>query len=105
MPGNTVSKIAGLLFAGALAMHAPAFGAARAAIPEGAAVQAGSSKATGNPAANANAKKVTPKPRVIRRRKPRQRAQMAPTPQRISEIQSALASQGAYKAQPNGKWD
>lgn len=30
---------------------------------------------------------------------------MAPTAQRISEIQSALASQGAYKAQPNGRWD
>lgn len=105
MPGNTVSKIAGLLFAGALVLHAPAVGAARAATPQSAAAQAGSSKATGNPAANSNAKKVAPKPRVIRKRRPRQRAQMAPTAQRISEIQSALASQGAYKAQPNGRWD
>jgi peptidoglycan hydrolase-like protein with peptidoglycan-binding domain len=30
---------------------------------------------------------------------------MAPTSARISEIQSALAVQGAYKGQPNGKWD
>jgi peptidoglycan hydrolase-like protein with peptidoglycan-binding domain len=30
---------------------------------------------------------------------------MAPTPARISEIQSALAAQGSYKGQPNGKWD
>ncbi len=30
---------------------------------------------------------------------------MAPTPERISEIQSALAAQGAYKGEPNGKWD
>ena len=30
---------------------------------------------------------------------------MAPTPARISEIQSALAAQGSYKGEPNGKWD
>ena len=30
---------------------------------------------------------------------------MAPTAARISEIQTALATQGAYKSQPNGKWD
>jgi peptidoglycan hydrolase-like protein with peptidoglycan-binding domain len=30
---------------------------------------------------------------------------MAPTSARISEIQSALAAQGSYKGQPNGKWD
>ena len=36
-------------------------------------------------------------------------SQTAPTPARISQIQSALAAQGAYKSQPNpqpsGKWD
>ena len=42
---------------------------------------------------------------MIRKRKPRPRVQTAPTAARISEIQSALAAQGAYKAQPNGKWD
>ena len=41
----------------------------------------------------------------VKRRKPRQKVQTAPTPARVSEIQSALAAQGAYKAQPNGKWD
>jgi peptidoglycan hydrolase-like protein with peptidoglycan-binding domain len=29
----------------------------------------------------------------------------APTPDRISEIQSALARGGYYKGDPNGKWD
>jgi peptidoglycan hydrolase-like protein with peptidoglycan-binding domain len=29
----------------------------------------------------------------------------APTPNRISEIQSALARGGYYKGDPNGKWD
>jgi len=58
---------------------------------------------------SAAAKPTTPKKSVVKRparkRKPRQRAQTVPTPARISEIQSALAAQGAYKGQPNGKWD
>jgi len=36
---------------------------------------------------------------------PRQRGQKAPTPQRVSEIQQALAKNGAYAGAPNGKWD
>ncbi|HUA01527.1 MAG TPA: peptidoglycan-binding domain-containing protein [Candidatus Aquilonibacter sp.] len=32
-------------------------------------------------------------------------AQAAPAPDRISEIQSALAHGGYYKSDPNGKWD
>ena len=35
----------------------------------------------------------------------RQRGQKAPTPQRVSEIQQALAKNGAYAGAPNGKWD
>jgi peptidoglycan hydrolase-like protein with peptidoglycan-binding domain len=35
----------------------------------------------------------------------RQVGQKAPTPQRISEIQQALAKNGAYAEAPNGKWD
>ena len=35
----------------------------------------------------------------------RQVGQKAPTPQRISEIQQALAKNGAYTEAPNGKWD
>jgi peptidoglycan hydrolase-like protein with peptidoglycan-binding domain len=31
--------------------------------------------------------------------------QMAPTPDRIKEIQSALAASDSYKGEPNGKWD
>ena len=58
---------------------------------------------------SAAAKATTSKKSVIKRpakkRKPRQKAQTSPTPARISEIQSALAAQGAYKGQPNGKWD
>lgn len=50
-------------------------------------------------------KKPVTSTRPVRKRKPRQRVQTAPTSQRISEIQSALAAQGVYKGQPNGKWD
>jgi len=35
----------------------------------------------------------------------RQRGQMAPTPERISEIQQALAKNGAFAGEPSGKWD
>lgn len=35
----------------------------------------------------------------------RERGQKAPTPDRISEIQQALAKDGSFAAAPNGKWD
>jgi Putative peptidoglycan binding domain len=40
-----------------------------------------------------------------RRRSTRMHLPAAPTPDRISEIQSALARGGYYKGDPNGKWD
>ena len=56
------------------------------------------------PAKRSTSKRVSAKPRSARR-KSRQRAQTVPTPARVAEIQSALAAQGTYKGQPNGKWD
>jgi peptidoglycan hydrolase-like protein with peptidoglycan-binding domain len=35
----------------------------------------------------------------------RGKIQKAPTPERITEIQQALAKNGAYAGTPNGKWD
>jgi peptidoglycan hydrolase-like protein with peptidoglycan-binding domain len=35
----------------------------------------------------------------------RERGQKAPTPERISEIQQALAKEGSFAGKPNGKWD
>ena len=35
----------------------------------------------------------------------KERGQKAPTPDRISEIQQALAKDGSYTGKPNGKWD
>lgn len=60
---------------------------------------------TPSPAAKATTSKKSVIKRPAKKRKPRQRAQTVPTPARISEIQSALAAQGVYKGQPNGKWD
>jgi peptidoglycan hydrolase-like protein with peptidoglycan-binding domain len=35
----------------------------------------------------------------------RERGQKTPTPERISEIQQALAKDGSFPGKPNGKWD
>jgi peptidoglycan hydrolase-like protein with peptidoglycan-binding domain len=43
--------------------------------------------------------------KTSKRSKRRERGQKAPTPDRISEIQQALAKDGSYGGKPNGKWD
>jgi len=58
---------------------------------------AGSSKASSSKS-NSSGKKGT-------RRSRRQPGQKVPTKDRISEIQSALAKEGSYTGEPNGKWD
>jgi len=35
----------------------------------------------------------------------RERGQKAPAPERISEIQTALAKDGSFSSKPSGKWD
>lgn len=40
-----------------------------------------------------------------RRRSKKVKGQAAPTPERITEIQQALANKGAFDGAPNGKWD
>ncbi len=40
-----------------------------------------------------------------KRSRRRERGQKVPTPDRISEIQQALAKDGSYAGKPNGKWD
>src|SRR5260370_37924421 len=90
MRAHIASKITATLFCAVLGLGAPAF----------AARQAAASKTTATPSTT---KKATAR-RVVRKRKTQQRVQTAPTPARISEIQSTLGAQGAYKAPPNGKW-
>jgi peptidoglycan hydrolase-like protein with peptidoglycan-binding domain len=63
-------------------------------------------KATRSPAkptASAGSKShVKKSSRHSKRREPRQKA---PAPERISEIQQALAKDGSFAGTPNGKWD
>lgn len=49
--------------------------------------------------------KKTRKAPAKKSKKSRARAQTAPTPDRIREIQQALAKTGVYAAEPTGKWD
>lgn len=58
-----------------------------------------SSGTRANPASKGKAAKRSK--RVPRR----QKGQMTPTSDRISEIQQALAKDGSYSGTPNGKWD
>src|SRR5689334_7814893 len=93
MRAGKISKLPAMfVFFAVIGIGAPAF----------AARQAASSGAAAKPS---TAKKAPTKTRVMRRRRARPRAQAAPTPARIAQIQTALAAQGAYKGQPNGKWD
>src|SRR5271163_175190 len=63
--------------------------------------QAGSSSAPASSSTASQKKKSTKKHHASKR----EPTQKAPTPERISEIQSALARGGYYQGNPNGKWD
>lgn len=66
--------------------------------------QPGSSSSSSSSAASSTSKSTTKK-KSKKRRSKREVTQKAPTPERISEIQSALARDGYYEGEPNGKWD
>ena len=57
------------------------------------------------PASSAARKSSHGKKSSAKRGRRRERGQKAPTPDRISEIQQALAKDGSYAGAPNGKWD
>src|SRR6266404_2584380 len=73
---------------------------ARSRKPRQSTPQASSSGSTSSPSISSTAKKKSKK-----RRSRREPTQKAPTPDRIKEIQSALARGGYYQGEPNGKWD
>jgi len=60
---------------------------------------AASSKTAGKTGSKASGKSST------RKSNRKVKGQAAPTPERINEIQSALAKNGAYSGLPSGKWD
>src|SRR5438309_3402449 len=45
------------------------------------------------------------RPKSPRKSSRRERGQKVPTPDRISEIQQALAKDGSFTGKPSGKWD
>ncbi len=70
-------------------------------------VGAASAKGQGTATAKSTAKPapktrhVKPTKKIVRR----QQGQKAPAPDRISEIQTALAKDGSFAGTPSGKWD
>jgi peptidoglycan hydrolase-like protein with peptidoglycan-binding domain len=100
----TSHKLIAALAVGSLVLPAAVFATAkrRAAHPT---PQAASSKPSNSKASASHAKRATKGKKSSSRRGKRVRGQQAPTPERINEIQSALARSGAYTGEPSGKWD
>jgi len=61
-------------------------------------------KPAGRKAAGSTAHSSSHK-RQSSRSKRKERGQQAPTPERVTEIQQALAKDGSYTGRPSGKWD
>jgi hypothetical protein len=65
-------------------------------------------QATAGQASSSSTSSTASKPSIHKKKhhaSKRQMSQKAPTPDRITEIQSALARKGYYQGEPNGKWD
>jgi hypothetical protein len=75
----------------------------RFSVPQQASTTAVSHPASSSHAATSTSKKK--KSSKKSRHSRREPSQKAPTPERISEIQSSLARGGYYQGEPNGKWD
>jgi flagellum-specific peptidoglycan hydrolase FlgJ len=88
-----------------LAGSCPTIGAARPQ-QSSTAKSPSTSSSTSNSSARSKSTSTSKKKKASKRRSTkREPFQKAPTPERISEIQSALARGGYYQASPNGKWD
>src|SRR5258706_8662648 len=87
-----------LLLTAGVAWSAPSAPAKAAGKPTGKAT-----RSSAKPAASAASKSRVKK--SSRRSKRREPGQKAPAPERISEIQQALAKDGSFAGSPNGKWD
>jgi peptidoglycan hydrolase-like protein with peptidoglycan-binding domain len=90
-----LQKVTGLTFALLVAVT-PGVSAASAQ-SQGAAPASSTASKTGSSAHHTR--------KASKKSKRRERGQKAPTPDRISEIQQALAKDGSYNGKPNGKWD
>lgn len=71
----------------------------------GSGVFAGSARGQSSTQKKTSTSKTTHRGKSTRKVSRREKGQKAPTPERISEIQQALAKNGSYAGTPNGKWD
>ena len=77
-------------------------------VAAGLGVCAGSAKAQGTTqkkSASSKSRSSSHRAKSSKKSQRRERGQKAPTPDRISEIQQALAKDGSFTGTPNGKWD
>jgi peptidoglycan hydrolase-like protein with peptidoglycan-binding domain len=79
-----------------------AWSATPKAAPKAAAKAGSATRSSARPASAANKSRVK---RSSKHSKRRERGQTAPAPERISEIQQALAKNGSFAGTPSGKWD
>jgi peptidoglycan hydrolase-like protein with peptidoglycan-binding domain len=88
-----------------VALAALACSLSASASPAAAAPSPQQASASTSTEASKSSASSTKKKKTRRRSSKREPFQKAPTPDRISEIQSALARGGYYQGEPNGKWD
>jgi peptidoglycan hydrolase-like protein with peptidoglycan-binding domain len=77
-------------------------------VAAGMGVSASAVKAQGPPSAKSPSAKPgskTHRSKSTRKTTRRVQGQKAPAPERVSEIQTALARDGSFSGKPNGKWD
>jgi peptidoglycan hydrolase-like protein with peptidoglycan-binding domain len=100
-PWRRLALVTGTLAVVILALTSVSVGANPAPVPAGQPKSQASPSTSSSPASSAKKKPVKKR----RKTSSRQSSQKAPTPDRITEIQSALARGGYYQGDPNGKWD
>jgi peptidoglycan hydrolase-like protein with peptidoglycan-binding domain len=69
------------------------------------AASARAQEAASKKSASAKPASSSHRPKSSKKSSRRERGQKVPTPDRISEIQQALAKDGSFTGKPNGKWD
>jgi len=94
----------GLLLAGSLSLVCPAM-RGQAAAKSGTSQSAPVAHNTSGSNASRNSTSTSLKKKSTKRKSTRVKAQTAPAPDRIREIQTALANAGTYQGEPNGNWD
>src|SRR5579863_4151369 len=94
--------LASLVYAGSASAYPAGVATTMPGPQQSSASSAPGSSSTSAPTSTAAQKKKSSKKHHASKREPTQKA---PTPQRITEIQSALAHGGYYQGTPNGKWD